>query len=78
MIINTERYIENLKKRCDAIRKLHNDSDEQLKTSIEKRNGCSLYAEAAKEIDETYERVNKCRLSKGLPPLQNVLEKHQI
>ena len=78
MIINTERYIENLKKRHDAIKELHNSSDEMSETSIRKRGGCSLFAEAIKEIDDTYNKVNECRMSKGFKPLQNVLDRDRI
>lgn len=78
MIINTERYLTNLKKRCDAIKELQNRSDGVSETTIRKRVGCSLFSEAIVEIDDTYGKVNECRMSKGLKPLQNVLDRDRI
>ena len=74
MYINPE-YLENLKKRKAAIRKASQLSEDELRSAIKRRRGCSLFAEAIKDIDETYVAVNKCRISKGYSPLKNPLDK---
>lgn len=72
--MNNEAYLRGLRKREAAIRALREMSDEEYEVALKKRLGCSVFAGAIREINNTYEKVNKCRVSKGLLPLENILD----
>lgn len=78
MTINIDKYRENLKKRRAAVNNLQNPSGVTLRASIEKRSGCPLFSKAIEEIDKTHDKVNECRMSKGLKPLPNILDRTRI